>query len=280
MKTFTAFLKRHSLVAGILLMFGFTWPIDLAHSGVLPFQVPFAVYILLGWGFILAAVLMTWLTLGRSAVITLLKRYILWRVHWKWYLVALFLYPAVILLAVLINAALTRTPLDFSQVFARQIFGASANLPVLFIPFLLFDAIANGEEIGWRGYILPRLQVKYSALISSLIIGVVWGFWHLPKFLAPGNESSFVLFMVRIIPETVIYTWVYNNTRGSLLLVTLLHAAGNAAGVFLPIANTVSGTNQGALLIQIALDVLVAVGVVLLAGAEKLSRSEVKQIQA
>lgn len=278
MSQFSDFLRRHALIAGIVLMFLFTWPIDLAHSGVLPFQVPFAVYILLGWGFILAAVIMTGLTLGRGAVIALLKRYLLWRVSWKWYLVALLLFPVTIFFAVFLNAVLTRTTLDFSQVFAYQIFGPSANLPLLFIPFLLFDAVANGEEIGWRGYVLPRLQVKNSALLSSLIVGVVWGFWHLPKFLAPGNTSSFALFMVKCIPDAIIYTWLYNNTRGSLLLVTLLHAAGNAAGVFLPVANTVSGGNQTALIIQIALEILIAVVVVVQAGAEQLSRTEEKQI--
>ena len=70
------FLKRHSLVIGIALMFLYTWTIDLSNSGVLPFQFPFAVYITLGWGFIFASLLMTGLTLGKGAVIALLKRYL------------------------------------------------------------------------------------------------------------------------------------------------------------------------------------------------------------
>ena len=83
------FLRRHSLVIGIILMFLFTWPIDLANSGVLPIQFPFIIYLFLGWGFIFASVLMTALTLGQEGVVSLLKRYLQWRVGWKWYLTAL-----------------------------------------------------------------------------------------------------------------------------------------------------------------------------------------------
>src|SRR5262245_51180116 len=143
----TAFLKRYSLVIGILLMFALTWPIDLANSGVLPLHVPFAVYIFLGYGFGLASLIMTGLSLGKEGVITLLKRFLIWRVGWKWYLVAFLLYPAILSSAVLLNAALTQTPLDFSEVFAHKIFGPSANLLAFILPFFLFDAIANGEEI-------------------------------------------------------------------------------------------------------------------------------------
>ena len=106
----TAFLKRHSLVIGILLMFALTWPIDLANSGVLPIKFPFVVYLFLGWGFGIAAVIMTGLTLGKDAVITLLKRFLIWRVGWKWYLAPFLLAPALIVGGVYFNAALTGIP--------------------------------------------------------------------------------------------------------------------------------------------------------------------------
>jgi uncharacterized protein len=279
MKQFTEILKRRSLVIGIILMFLLTWPIDLANSGVLPFHLPFAVYILLGYGFVFAALIMTGLTLGKDAVIALLKRFLVWRVGWKWYLVAFLLFPALQFSAVILNAAFTQTTIDFSTVFAYRIFGSSANLPIFVLPYLLFDAITNGEEIGWRGYVLPRLQAKYSALVSTLILGVIWGLWHFPKFLAPGNNSPFVWFMVKIVVEAVLYTWLYNNTKGSLLLVTLFHAAGNTAGVFLPIANTVTGSNLNALIIQIVLEILVAIVVIVIEGPERLSQTEPKQVQ-
>ncbi len=269
--TFT-FLKRHSLVAGVVLMFLLTWPIDLAHSGVLPIQVPFALYIMLGWGFIVASLIMTGLTLGRGAMGALLKRFLLWRVRWTWYLVAALLFPAIFLAAVLLDAAWTQTAADFSTVFAHQILGPSANLPLFILPYFLFDALTNGEEMGWRGYVLPRLQAKHSALVSSLILGVIWGVWHLPKFLAPGSTSSFPLFMVKILAEAVLYSWLYNNTKGSLLLVTICHAAANTAGVFLPVANTVSGSHTNVLIIAIVLEILAAAAVTVLAGPARLSR--------
>ena len=277
MNTFTGFLKRYSLPIGILLMFLFTWPIDLSNSGILPFQFPFLVYLFLGWGFIFASLLMTGLTLGKEAVITLLKRYLIWRVSWKWYLVIL-LQPAIQTLSIVLNSFISKTPIDFSGVFAYQIFGPSANLALLFLPFLLSDAITNGEEMGWRGYVLPRLQAKYTALVASLILGVIWAIWHLPKFL-PDNTSSFGLFMVRTIIVAVMYTWIYNGTKGSLLLVTLFHAAANAGGVFLPVANTVSGENSGALIIEIVLQFIAVMIIIYYAGADRLSRTEPKQIQ-
>lgn len=279
MNTLTEFLKRHSLICGIVLMFVLTWSIDLANSGVVPFQVPFAVSIVLGWGFIIASLIMTGLTLGRASVMALLKRFLIWRVGWKWFLIAGLTYPVIFSAAVVLNAVLTQTPIDNSTVMAHKIFGESANLPGFILPFFFFDAITNGEEMGWRGYVLPRLQAKHSAFIASLILGVIWGFWHLPKFLASGSASSFAWFMVKTIVDAIIYAWLYNNTKGSLLLTTIMHAAGNTAGVFLPIANTVSGRNLNALIIAIAIEIIVAVLLTIYAGPTGLSRTETKQLQ-
>lgn len=277
--TFAGFLKRHSLACGIVLMFALTWPIDLANSGVLPIQAPFAVYIILGWGVIAASLIMTALTLGKRAVSALIIRFLIWRMGWQWYLVAFLLFPAIFATAVGLNALFTHTPVDFSGVMAHTIFGAAADLPLLVLPFFMFDALTNGEEMGWRGYVLPRLQAKHGAVAASLILGVVWGFWHLPKFLAPGNGASFGWFMLKILAEAVLYTWLYNSTRGSLLLTTIMHSAGNTAGIFLPMANTVSGENMSVLIIAVAIEVCVAVLVSIFAGPANLSRTEAKQTQ-
>jgi membrane protease YdiL (CAAX protease family) len=283
MKDPARFLRHHSLASGIVLMFLFTWPIDLGHAaqmrGLLHFRIPFVIYVFLGWGFVFASVIMSWLTLGKDAVIALLKRFLIWRVAVGWYLLALFLLPSLYFVALLLNAAFTHTKIDFSTSFAYQLFGPSANLTLLFLPYLLFDAVANGEEMGWRGYVLPRLQANHSALASSLILGLIWGFWHLPKAIAARDASSFVRIMLETLVTAILFTWIYNNTRGSLLLVTLLHASGNVAGVFLPIANTVSGRNSNTLMIAIALEALVALVVTAMYGPARLSRNAPKQMQ-
>lgn len=277
MPTLQSFLRRHALPVGLLLMFALTWPIDLAHAGVLPFEVPFALYLFLGWGFIAAALLMTGLTLGRAGVVALLKRYLIWRVGWRWYAAAFLLYPAIFLTAVGLNAAWTGTALDFGATLAGQFFGAGARLPLFILPFFLFEAIANGEEMGWRGYVLPRLQARHSALVAGLILGLFWGLWHLPKYLGSASGGAFGLGMVKVFGDAILYTWLYNNTRGSLLLATIFHAAGNTAASFLPMANTVSNRNTGALVIAVVLIWLAAGLATAVAGPAHLSKTAVRQ---
>ena len=279
MDQLTGFLKRHSLVIGIILMFLFTWPVDLSNSGLLPIHFPFIVYLFLGWGFVFASIIMSWLTLGKEGVVRLLKRYLQWRVGWKWYLFAFLMEPVCIVLGVFVNAALTGIAPDFSHVMAREIFGESAKLWLFVLPFFLIDFFANGEEIGWRGYVLPRLQSRYNALTSTLILGVLWGLWHLPKFLSHWNTVSFAWFMMHTMVFAVALTWLYNSTKGSLLLVTIMHASANTAGIFFPMSNTVSSENMGAYITYILLEVTVAIIVILVTGPERLSRTEPKQIQ-
>jgi membrane protease YdiL (CAAX protease family) len=277
----TDFLKRHSLVIGIILMFLLTWPVEFANSGLLPFEVPFMVAYLVGYGIVIATLIMTGLTLGGKGVVALLKRYLIWRVGWRWYIVAFLLPVSVKAITTYLSTWMTGAPVDFTKTYAYGFFGPDANFLLLFLPFLLSDAITNGEEIGWRGYVLPRLQAKYSALTSSLILGVIWSLWHLPKpaFLPQWDANVFGWYALGTIAVTVLYTWIYNNTRGSLLLVTLFHAATNAAGFFLPTA----GTTAGALstrIIDALLWVAVAMVVVVIAGQARLSRTEEKQVQS
>ena len=274
-----AFLKRHSLVIGLILMFLYTWTIDLSNSGVLPFKFSFPIYITLGWGFIFASLVMTWLTLGKNEAAKLFRRFFIWRVGWRWWMVALLLGPFCIVAGVYLNAALTQVPPDFSAVMAYQIFGTSASLPLFFLPFFLVELLTNGEEMGWRGYVLPRLQVKYGALASSLILGVIWAFWHLPKYVSHFNIAAFGWAVLHFLAFAVILTWLYNNTKGSLLIVAVSHAISNTVGVFMPMANTVSSGSMGAYIFYGLFEVLAAVVVTILAGPANFSRTEEKQVQ-
>jgi membrane protease YdiL (CAAX protease family) len=279
MKTENNILKRKSLLIGVALMFLLTWPLDLVNSGVVQLDIPFIVLLFLGWGFVVASIIMTRLTLGREGVISLLKRFLRWRVGWKWYLVAFLLEPLLIVLGVYGYALVTGNPPDFSEIIAYELFGDGAALWLFVIPFFLIDFISNGEEIGWRGYVLPRLQAKKSALSSSLILGLIWGFWHLIKFLTHWNTVSFAWFMVHILAFSVTLTWLYNGTKGSLLLVMIMHASSNTAGIFFPMANTASSENMGAYIGYVLFEVLAAVIVVFVTGPDRLSRTTRVQIQ-
>ncbi len=271
-------LQRHSLMIGILLMFLFTWPIDLSNSGLMPFKVPFILYLFLGWGFIIAAVLMTGLTLGGRAVGQLLRRYLKWRINWTWYL-ALLMMPVAALLGVFLNAALSGMPADFSKVMADQLRPPGFSRLAFILPFFLTDLIANGEEIGWRGYVLPRLQAKHNALVAALITGVIWGLWHIPKLLTHWDWGYFALFMLDTIAKAVFLAWMYNGTGGSLLLVAMAHAAWNTTGIFLPTASTLSAESLGALAMQVLVEILFVAVIVVSAKAGNLPQAAPKQVQ-
>jgi membrane protease YdiL (CAAX protease family) len=209
----------------------------------------------------------------------LFKRFFLWRVDWKWWFVAVLLLPTLQFASVLLREWFVGIPSDTSHPMIRDFVPFDAPLFTLVVPWIIFEIITNGEEWGWRGYVLPRLQAKYNALISSLIVGAIWSVWHLPKFFGTGlsGERSFVWFTVAHLALAVLYTWLYNNSRGSLLLVVLFHATGNTAGMFLPIQFAVPGGIAQNMLI--VLYIVAAVVVVMIAGATRLSRTEEKQVE-
>jgi membrane protease YdiL (CAAX protease family) len=149
-------------------------------------------------------------------------------------------------------------------------------IPVIFLYVFFFSVL--GEEFGWRGFLLPRLQQKYNALVSSLIIGSVWGFWHLPLFLIKGDfhqSIPFWLFMVQDVALAVIMTWIYNNTRGSLLLIHIFHTASNTTVGLLPVLPADQYSSLVPLYITVAILVLVAVSIVIFYGPKKLSKKPI-----
>lgn len=110
-------------------------------------------------------------------------------------------------------------------------------VPALLSSFLLTVFFTGGicEEVGWRGFLLPELQKHFSPLTASLIIGPIWTFWHLPIYLNGVRPvANLVPFFAMVIILSIIFTWLYNRTSGSVLLVVLLHAAVNNHGVLVP----------------------------------------------
>jgi membrane protease YdiL (CAAX protease family) len=234
-------LKQHSLLAGFILMFLFTWPIDLGAAaqsrGWLDLDILSTLALLVGYGFVAAALVMTGITAGKAGLIALLRRFLIWRVGLGWYVVVLLGPAALSLIASGFQFQWGSSPPDFANVYARQIFGSEASLWIFVLPFLLSQLLMNGEEIFMRGYALPRLQARYNALVASLVLGVIWTAWHLPKFLTAGSNQSDAriwLGLLHWLALAILFTWIYNSTRGSLLLVTLFHAAVNTAAIFLP----------------------------------------------
>ena len=103
-----------------------------------------------------------------------------------------------------LKAALTGTAADFTRVIADQLRPPGFSRLAFVIPFFVIDVVANGEEVGWRGYVLPRLQAKNTALAASLITGVIWGLWHIPKFINHWDWTYFAFFMIDTIAKSVL----------------------------------------------------------------------------
>jgi membrane protease YdiL (CAAX protease family) len=274
-----SWLQRHQVLGGFVLMFGCTWPIDLwaaADShGWTTVHVPPLLPVLVGYGFVVAALAATAVTEGRDGVRTLLRRFLIWRAGLRWYAVVLLGGAVMDLAAIALHVLAGGAVPDFAHPFASRIMPPGVSLWLAAPLFLLWGALTNGEEIGWRGYALPRLQARHGALVASLVIGVVWAVWHVPKFLTAGSaqDYSFWLFLLDTVAKAVLYTWVFTSTGGSLLMVTLLHAALNTSAVFLPILPAAVGDARPTV-IAIGLRCAAAIAVVLVTGPARMSRSE------
>jgi membrane protease YdiL (CAAX protease family) len=232
-------MARRPLTAYFTLAFVGTWlitvPLALTSGpyglNLLPVTVPEGADFLLVQlsaytGPLLAAVLVTAAIGGTTAVRHLFGRIGRWRVGIGWYLIALFA-PLLIWL-VSYSAVLVGEPL--------LALGRDASLLLtLFLPVVLIGLLlpSLGEEPGWRGFALPRLQGQYGPVVGSVILGTLHGLWHLPAFftaaLGPFSVPKVLPFLLTALAATFLYTWLFNNTGGSLLLAMLLHASSNAA---------------------------------------------------
>ena len=111
--------------------------------------------------------------------------------------------------------------------------------PYYIVPFaILFSTpFQAGEEIGWRGYALPRLAERFGLPMVSFVLGVIWGCWHLPQFFIRERTliiSLFGVFVLGVTALSVILAWLWQRTSGSLLLTMLLHSAWNNSKDIVP----------------------------------------------
>lgn len=234
-----------------VLTFLISWAILLpevaAARDLLPFHLPQAVLALAGFGPMLAAMIVAAWQGGREGLAALLGRLGRWRVAARWYAVAL-LGPPLLFILALALAALLGSPVDLAQAPALQAARAQNVSPlILLLPYfaVLFVTLL-GEEVGWRGYALPALLAQHRPLTASLVLGLLWGLWHLPMTWIPALGAGIASvplgwFALDIVGMSVLFTWLFLHSDGSLLLANLLHAANNTAAAFLPLLPPAAG---------------------------------------
>lgn len=177
----------------------------------------------------LAASWLTWRAEGGTGVGALLSRIIQWRVATRWYVFAAgFTVVLKLTVAMIYRAAVGSWPR----------FGTD---PLYVIPFaILFSTpFQAGEEIGWRGYALPRLAARFGLPRASVLLGLIWGCWHLPQFFireADTYQQSFFVYLLGVTGLSVAIAWLWERTGRSLLLPMLLHAAWNNSKDIVPSA--------------------------------------------
>ena len=281
-------LKKYALVLFFLLAYLFTWsnwlPQALNSRGITSIEVPGFLAILSGYGPALAAIIVVSLAYEGRGLRELFGRLLRWRVGVQWYLIALLMPMFVSLLAISLNSLIGGASPDFSA--AAFPFGPTETplwqkLIILFLVFTLgFDGL--GEEIGWRGFALPKLLERYSALLSSLTLGALWAIWHFPYALTEGtllSEIPLYWFFINLLALSLIYTWIFVNTNGSLLLPLLFHAAGNTTSNLLPILPP-AAADLRIYYFTIAINFAIAITVILLSNKSLQSQKNLPSIQS
>jgi membrane protease YdiL (CAAX protease family) len=267
-------MRQHPLLAYFSIAFAGTWLFDLPMVlgqdglGLFPYSVPmilYAILFILGvyMGPTLAAYLVTNAVDGKEGMRKLFRRYGQWRVGLRWYLFVLFAFPMISIVA--ISISLQGVPV--AELRANWTTFFSTYLPLL----LIFPALLTwGEEPGWRGFALTRLQERYHPLVAGLIVGFFHGLWHLPiNFLVVGPAANgpfdlmkFATNMLATLSLAMIFSWVFNNARGSILFAVLIHASLNATPAWM--GSLIPEYPQAAGMIAIGIYIVAAVALILI----------------
>jgi len=220
----------------------------------------------------LAAIVLVLIEGRKGALRELLGRALIWRVGIRWWIFALFFMIVPSVASLYLYNLLGGPGVDWSR------------LQPLYkiVPMFIFLTIAAGigEEFGWRGFLLPRLQARHNALVSGLIVGVAWAVWHIPLFFIKGTSQyeqqleggllpAILGYSAFVIANSVLFTWLFNNTRGSVLLAAVFHGASNTWGGYIDVYR---GHFNG-IIVFMAVSVLVTFFIVVMAGAKDLSRT-------
>ena len=216
-------IKKYPLTTYLLLTFTTMW--TMAAAGIflkLPFSHPLMISGFVIGAFVptIAAVIVTFINEGRTGLSYLFKRFLIWRSTPFWYLAAL----SPVIVSITIGIIYCIHADSYQENPNRTI----SNMVILLLATLIPGPVS--EEAGWRGFALEKLLAKYNAISSGVLLGVIWGLWHLPLFFikgAPQYDLSFIVFMLQIISISIFHTWIYINSRKSLLLMVILHWSMN-----------------------------------------------------
>ena len=220
--------KRWPGVAYCVLVYGLLGILFVAVRWLIP-QVPPTVALLIGsWLPNIAGVLVTGLAEGRPGLLRLFRRLVSWRVSFGWYCAALFLPAASVLLAVGWHVLRGNPP---PSAMAIDMLLPNAALNLILGPL--------GEELGWRGTLLPRLRLRTGVFAAGLVVGLIWGPYHLPAWLMSGMPQvgmPIPAFLLSTVALSIFLAWLYERTGGSLLVTCLAHWAinfvGSASGIY------------------------------------------------
>ncbi|MFW9969607.1 MAG: type II CAAX prenyl endopeptidase Rce1 family protein [Candidatus Odinarchaeota archaeon] len=212
----------------LLMNFAWTWlfwlPSVLSPTGNSdPFF--FILFIIGGYGPFVGAFSLTYINEKKEGVKALWKRFWNIKIKMKWLLITILLIPALYVFSSLVVILIQETPPILTWI----------SQPWVIINYLLTAFFVGGfsEEFGWRGYALDRFQVKVGGLISSIIIGIIWGLWHLPVWFIAGDPHGargipdFFLFLSETAFLSILYTWLYNNTNRSIFIAVIFHTIFN-----------------------------------------------------
>jgi membrane protease YdiL (CAAX protease family) len=184
----------------------------------------------------LSAIILTAIIDGKEGLKKLFAGLLIWRAKIGWWLFALLFLAVAVPLGFFMNPLFGGDTMDLSNI--QPVYSI---IPMLIIFFI---TAGLGEELGWTGFLTPRLQARYNALVTSIIRSVLWGLWHFPLFIFGFDHPSLSQFpypfwvsqygfwiamgafiLINQLPWSIFYTWIYNNTRGSLLFVAILHGS-------------------------------------------------------
>ena len=222
-------LERHQVTAFFVLAYGFSWLAELVLFGLLGQSAALTVPVIT-FGPTVAALVMTAALQGRPGLTRLWARMRAWRVGSRWYGAALLLIPLFYLVGTLVLPGALASY-------------APESLVVLVITWFIVLTLGGviggplGEEPGWRGFALPRLQAQLGPLGGTLLLGFVWAGWHFPQFLMPewANQNgglsvaTLAIFVATVLSVAVILTWIFNHTGGSVLLAMVAHSSVNTS---------------------------------------------------